>query len=145
VSLNPQRVSSYQSPIPNTVAHWSMTRHSSRPCQDPSACASRSPISEERESGAPHGHCAQRRAPPCVSVDGKVSVSFPLSADEASLDPPDLEPSSRSRFVPEPHVVVATPWISSCHPHPVATAAPWMRTIGSSQAALHHHGPDSSY
>jgi hypothetical protein len=45
----------------------------------------------ERQSGAPHGNCARRWAPPCVSVDETLSISCPLPDDEVSLDPPNLE------------------------------------------------------
>jgi hypothetical protein len=61
---------------PDTVAHWSATCRSSRPCQDPSPSTSHSPINEEREreSGTPHRDFCYF-APPRVFVDGKVSVS----------------------------------------------------------------------
>jgi hypothetical protein len=62
---------------PNTVTHRSTTCRSSRPCQDPSPSASRSPISEERERERVR-HPTQRFllfCPTCVFVDGKVSVS----------------------------------------------------------------------
>jgi hypothetical protein len=89
---------------------------------------------------------SQERSHPFSPLDldrmNKFCPSPTNKRERRHVGPISPEPSSHSRFVPEPHMVAAaaTPWIDSRRPPPIATATLWTKAVPSSQAALHRCG-----